>query len=32
MPIVDEIYQLLYEDKDPKLAVTDLMSRELTGE
>jgi len=32
MPIVDEVYQLLYEDKDPKLAVKDLMNRELRGE
>ena len=32
MPIVDEVYQLLYEGKDPKLAVKDLMSRELKGE
>jgi glycerol-3-phosphate dehydrogenase (NAD(P)+) len=32
MPIVDEVYQLLYEGKDPKQAVKDLMSRELTGE
>jgi glycerol-3-phosphate dehydrogenase (NAD(P)+) len=32
MPIVDEIYQLLYEDKDPKLALKDLMARELKNE
>ena len=32
MPIVDEVYQLLYEDKDPKHAVQDLMSRELKEE
>lgn len=32
MPIVDEVYQLLYEGKDPKAAVKDLMSRELKGE
>lgn len=32
MPIVDEVYQLLYEAKDPKRAVKDLMSRELRGE
>jgi glycerol-3-phosphate dehydrogenase (NAD(P)+) len=32
MPIVEEVYQLLYEGKDPKLAVKDLMSRELRGE
>jgi len=32
MPIVDEVYALLYEGKDPKLAVKDLMNRELKGE
>jgi glycerol-3-phosphate dehydrogenase (NAD(P)+) len=32
MPIVDEVYQILYENKDPNLAVKDLMSRELKGE
>jgi len=32
MPIVEEVYQLLYEGKDPKTAVKDLMSRELKGE
>jgi glycerol-3-phosphate dehydrogenase (NAD(P)+) len=32
MPIVDEVYQLLYEDKDPKQAVRDLMTRELKDE
>jgi glycerol-3-phosphate dehydrogenase (NAD(P)+) len=32
MPIVDEVYQLLYEGKDPKKAVKDLMNRELKGE
>jgi glycerol-3-phosphate dehydrogenase (NAD(P)+) len=32
MPIVEEVYQLLYEGKDPKLAVKDLMSRGLKGE
>lgn len=32
MPIVDEVYQLLYEGKEPKQAVKDLMSRELKGE
>ncbi len=32
MPIVDEVYHLLYENKDPKNAVADLMSRELKGE
>jgi glycerol-3-phosphate dehydrogenase (NAD(P)+) len=32
MPIVEEVYLLLYENKDPKQAVKDLMSRELRGE
>jgi glycerol-3-phosphate dehydrogenase (NAD(P)+) len=32
MPIVDEVYQLLYGGKDPKRAVKDLMNRELKGE
>jgi glycerol-3-phosphate dehydrogenase (NAD(P)+) len=32
MPIVEEVYQLLYENKDPGLAVRDLMSRQLKGE
>jgi glycerol-3-phosphate dehydrogenase (NAD(P)+) len=32
MPIIEEVYQILYEQKDPKQAATDLMSRELKGE
>ena len=32
MPIVDEVYQLLYECKDPKRTVQDLMTRELKAE
>jgi glycerol-3-phosphate dehydrogenase (NAD(P)+) len=32
MPIVDEVYAILYEGKDPKQAVKDLMNRELKGE
>ena len=32
MPVVEEVYQLLYENKDPKAAVKDLMSRELKSE
>jgi glycerol-3-phosphate dehydrogenase (NAD(P)+) len=32
MPIVNEVYRLLYEGKDPKLAARDLMGRQLTGE
>jgi glycerol-3-phosphate dehydrogenase (NAD(P)+) len=32
MPIVEEVYQILYEGKDPKHALKDLMTRELTSE
>ncbi len=32
MPIVDEVYRILYEGKDPKRAVKDLMARELKEE
>jgi glycerol-3-phosphate dehydrogenase (NAD(P)+) len=32
MPVVEEVYLLLYENKDPKQAVKDLMNRELTHE
>ena len=32
MPIVDEVYRLLYEEKDPKQAAMDLMTRQLKGE
>jgi glycerol-3-phosphate dehydrogenase len=32
MPVVEEVYLLLYENKDPKQAVKDLMNRELKGE
>lgn len=32
MPIVDEIYKVLYEDKDPKQSAKDLMLRELKPE
>ncbi len=32
MPIIDEVFQLLYENKDPKRAIRDLMTRELKGE
>ena len=32
MPIVDEVYQILYGGKEPKRAVQDLMHRELKGE
>lgn len=32
MPIVEEVYLLLYEGKDPKHALQDLMMRELKGE
>lgn len=32
MPITEQVYQILYEDKDPGLAVTELMLRELKDE
>ena len=32
MPICKEIYKILYENKDPKLSLYNLMSRELTSE
>jgi glycerol-3-phosphate dehydrogenase (NAD(P)+) len=32
MPIVEEVYQILYEQKNPVQAARDLMSRELKGE
>jgi glycerol-3-phosphate dehydrogenase (NAD(P)+) len=32
MPITDEVYRVLYEDKDPRAAVNDLMLREPKGE
>jgi glycerol-3-phosphate dehydrogenase (NAD(P)+) len=32
MPITAEIYRVLYEDKDPLTAVSDLMLREPTSE
>ena len=32
MPITEQMYQILYKDKDPKLAVADLMRRALTSE
>jgi glycerol-3-phosphate dehydrogenase (NAD(P)+) len=32
MPIVEEVYRILYEGKDPKPAVRDLMARELKEE
>lgn len=31
-PIIEQMYAILYEDKDPRQAVIDLMSRELTAE
>ena len=31
-PIIDQMYQILYADKDPRQAVTDLMQRELKRE
>lgn len=32
MPIVQQVYQALYEDKDPRLAITELMTRQLKAE
>jgi glycerol-3-phosphate dehydrogenase (NAD(P)+) len=32
MPVVEEVYRIIYEGKDPKLALRDLMSRELKEE
>jgi len=32
MPISEAVYKILYEDKDPKVAVTELMTREPTSE
>ncbi len=32
MPIVEQVYRVLYEDKDPSLAVRDLMERSLKSE
>jgi glycerol-3-phosphate dehydrogenase (NAD(P)+) len=32
MPITDEVFRVLYEDKDPRAAVNDLMLREPKGE
>jgi glycerol-3-phosphate dehydrogenase len=32
MPICEAVYQILFEGKDSKISVTDLMTRELRGE
>jgi glycerol-3-phosphate dehydrogenase (NAD(P)+) len=32
MPICESVYRILFEGKDPKISVTDLMKRELRGE
>ena len=32
MPIVDQVYEILYQDKDPQLAVKELMTRDLRVE
>ncbi len=32
MPIVEQVYRVLYEDKDPFLAVKDLLDRSLKSE
>lgn len=32
LPIIEEVYQVLYEDKDPRVAARELMTRELRDE
>jgi len=32
MPIIDRVYEILYEDKDPRAAIRELMERPLTAE
>jgi glycerol-3-phosphate dehydrogenase (NAD(P)+) len=32
MPIVEKVYQVLYEDEDPRKAIVELMTRELKAE
>jgi glycerol-3-phosphate dehydrogenase (NAD(P)+) len=32
MPIVEQVYKVIYDDKDPALAVKDLMERSLKSE
>jgi len=32
MPIVEKVYQVLYEDKDPRQAIIELMTRDLKAE
>jgi glycerol-3-phosphate dehydrogenase (NAD(P)+) len=32
LPLTEQVYRILYEDKDPAQAVRDLMTRELKGE
>jgi glycerol-3-phosphate dehydrogenase (NAD(P)+) len=32
MPVVEEVYRILYEGKDPRQALRDLMKRELKDE
>jgi glycerol-3-phosphate dehydrogenase (NAD(P)+) len=32
MPIVEQVYKVIYEDKDPVLTVKDLLSRSLKSE
>lgn len=32
MPILDQVYQILYKDKNPRIALQDLMSRKLKNE
>jgi len=32
MPITEQVWQVLYHDKDPRQAITELMTRELKAE
>jgi glycerol-3-phosphate dehydrogenase (NAD(P)+) len=32
MPITSDVYRVVYEGKDPRVAVTELMTRQLRGE
>jgi len=32
MPILEQVYKILYEDKQPQLAVQDLLGREMKEE
>ena len=32
LPIIEKMHEVLYEDKDPRLAIRELMERRLTSE